>query len=120
MTGELINTRLMMTLRTEVSSQSMGLGGKLLMTMHQVDTGNTVSLIAREKAPAVVSRDMFGDCSECSRRGGRSVTVPGEDVYTWPGKGARRTSGSPAIRSTWTTCLISSRSNTEPKTLEIS
>ena len=98
MTGELINTRLMMTLRTEVSSQSMGLGGKLLMTMHQVDTGNTVSLIAREKAPAVASRDMFGDCSECSRHGGRSVTMPGEAVYTWP-TGARRTSGSTPGRS---------------------
>ena len=108
MTGELINTRLMMTLRTEVSSQSMGLGGKLLMTMHQAYTGKTVGLIAREKAPAVASGDMFGDCSECSRHGGRSVTVPGEAVYTWPtiwrgwprpGTGARRTSGSTPGRS---------------------
>ena len=51
------------------TSQSMGLGGGFMMTLHQA--GSTLTLNAREAAPAAASQDMFGDCSECSQHGGR-------------------------------------------------
>ena len=65
------------------SSQSMGLGGGFLMTLHEAHTGQTLSLVAREMAPAAASRDMFGDCSECSQHGARAVAVPGEVAGYW-------------------------------------
>lgn len=44
------------------TSQSMGLGGGFLMTIHQASTGQTFTLNAREAAPGLAERDMFGDC----------------------------------------------------------
>ena len=53
------------------TSQSMGLGGGFMMTLHQKETGTTLTLNAREAAPAAATQDMFGNCSDCSQHGGR-------------------------------------------------
>ena len=44
------------------SSQSMGLGGGFMMTLYQASTGQTFTLNAREAAPGLATRDMFGSC----------------------------------------------------------
>ena len=41
-----------------VTSQSMGIGGGFIMTVHLAN-GTALSLVARETAPAAASRDMF-------------------------------------------------------------
>ena len=43
---------------TVVNSQSMGIGGGFIMTVH-LSNGTAVSLVAREMAPAAATRDMF-------------------------------------------------------------
>ena len=44
------------------TSQSMGLGGGFLMTIYQASRGKTFTLNAREAAPGLSERDMFGVC----------------------------------------------------------
>ena len=41
-----------------VTSQSMGIGGGFIMTVHLAN-GTALSLVARETAPAAASPDMF-------------------------------------------------------------
>ena len=48
------------------TSQSAGLGGGFMMTLHQASTGKTFTLNAREAAPSLAGRDMFGSCQESS------------------------------------------------------
>ena len=48
------------------TSQSAGLGGGFMMTLHQASTGKTFTLNAREAAPSLAGRDMFGSCKESS------------------------------------------------------
>ena len=44
------------------TSQSTGLGGGFMMTFYQASTGQTFTLNAREAAPGLATRDMFGSC----------------------------------------------------------
>ncbi len=44
-----------------VQSSSMGLGGGLFMTIYIKETGEVVTLTARERAPLAATEDMFGD-----------------------------------------------------------
>ena len=53
------------------TSQSMGLGGGFMMTLYHQDTRTSLTLNAREAAPAAATQDMFGNCSYCSQHTGR-------------------------------------------------
>lgn len=66
-----------------VTSQSMGIGGGFVMTIH-LSNGTAVSLVAREMAPAAVTRDMFSNTS--STLGPRTSGVPGEVKGYWEAK----------------------------------
>ena len=66
-----------------VASQSMGIGGGFLMTIHLAN-GTTVSLVAREMAPRAASRDMFRNAS--STIGPLTAGVPGEVRGYWEAK----------------------------------
>ena len=66
-----------------VTSQSMGIGGGFIMTIH-LSNGTSVSLVAREMAPAAVTRDMFTNTS--STLGPRTSGVPGEVKGYWEAK----------------------------------
>ena len=76
-----------------VTSQSMGIGGGFIMTIH-LSNGTDISLVAREKAPAAVTRDMFRNTS--STLGPRTSGVPGEVKGYWE---AKQRFGNPEI--TW-------------------
>eukprot|EP00092_Neocalanus_flemingeri_P032572 GFUD01035427.1.p1 GENE.GFUD01035427.1~~GFUD01035427.1.p1 ORF type:complete len:627 (+),score=232.88 GFUD01035427.1:244-2124(+) len=68
-----------------VTSQSMGIGGGFLMTIYLAN-GTAVSLVAREKAPAAASRNMFAGSMESSTVGPNSAGVPGEVLGYWEAK----------------------------------
>ena len=76
-----------------VTSQSMGIGGGFIMTIH-LSNGTAISLVAREMAPAAVTRDMFRNTS--STLGPRTSGVPGEVKGYWE---AKQRFGNPEI--TW-------------------
>jgi len=60
---------------------SCGIGGGGFMLIHNAETGKTVALDYRERAPAAATRDMFAGSSQApepdSVRGGKAVAVPG-------------------------------------------
>ena len=74
-----------------VTSQSMGIGGGFIMTIHLAN-GTALSLVAREMAPAASTRDMFRNSS--SLLGPRSGGVPGEVRGYWE---AKQRLGSPHV-----------------------
>lgn len=59
-----------------VEPQSAGIGGGGFMMIHLVETGETVFIDSREKAPAGATRDMFVGVSSPSTKG-IAVGVPG-------------------------------------------
>jgi len=59
-----------------VEPQSAGIGGGGFMMIHIADTGETVIIDSREKAPAGATRDMFVGVSNASTQG-IAVGVPG-------------------------------------------
>ena len=65
-----------------VNSQSMGLGGGFIMTVHLAN-GTSVALIARETAPAAATRDMFHGNPDLTHYGPLAAGVPGFVAGTW-------------------------------------
>ena len=61
------------------TSQSTGLGGGFLMTFHQASTGKTFTLNAREAAPGLSQREMFGDCEASSHLS--LVLIPPDTMF---------------------------------------
>ncbi|XP_066137416.1 glutathione hydrolase 1 proenzyme-like isoform X2 [Euwallacea fornicatus] len=63
--------------------QSMGLGGGFLLTIYKKETGEVMSLNARETAPLDANETMFNGDSNLSQKGGLAVAVPGELKGYW-------------------------------------
>ena len=62
---------------------SSGLGGGMLAVVHQAQSGETLTLDAREAAPASASAEFYRENPESIRMGARSVGVPGLVQGLW-------------------------------------
>ena len=62
---------------------SSGLGGGLFAVVHDTASGTTISLDARESAPAAASAEFYREHPESIRRGKHSVAVPGFVQGVW-------------------------------------
>src|SRR5688572_23430558 len=60
-----------------VEPQSAGVGGGGFMMIHIADTGETVMIDTRERAPAGATREMFVGVAQPVSHQGRAVGVPG-------------------------------------------
>lgn len=58
--------------------QNMGIGGGFFMTIYIKETGEVVTLNARESAPAAAYEDMYKGNSTLSQNGAYAAAVPGE------------------------------------------
>ncbi|XP_078682135.1 glutathione hydrolase 1 proenzyme-like [Branchiostoma floridae x Branchiostoma belcheri] len=66
-----------------VHGHSAGVGGGLIMTIYNKETGTAQVINAREKAPSGASTHMFGSNNISAQFGGLAVAVPGQVRGFW-------------------------------------
>ncbi|CAH0715406.1 unnamed protein product, partial [Brenthis ino] len=66
-----------------LNQQSMGLGGGFFMTVYIKEEEKAYTVIAREKAPAAATEDMFHGSYDKASKGPLAVGVPGELRGMW-------------------------------------
>ncbi|XP_037970806.2 glutathione hydrolase 1 proenzyme isoform X2 [Plutella xylostella] len=66
-----------------LNQQSMGIGGGHFMMVYIKDEGRAYSVVAREKAPAAATQDMFNGDYNKGSKGPLAVAVPGEVAGMW-------------------------------------
>ncbi|CAH1233731.1 GGT1 [Branchiostoma lanceolatum] len=66
-----------------IHGHSAGLGGGLIMTVYNKETGTAQVINARETAPSGASTDMFGTNNSTAQFGGLAVAVPGQVRGLW-------------------------------------
>eukprot|EP00095_Tigriopus_kingsejongensis_P000699 maker-scaffold58_size443543-snap-gene-2.12 protein:Tk00699 transcript:maker-scaffold58_size443543-snap-gene-2.12-mRNA-1 annotation:"gamma-glutamyltranspeptidase 1" len=68
------------------NAQSMGIGGGFLMTIYTKETGEVITLNAREMAPKLAHPNMYEGNQEQAQRGPLAIAVPGELKGYWEAK----------------------------------
>ncbi|CAH1405791.1 unnamed protein product, partial [Nezara viridula] len=63
--------------------QNMGIGGGFIATLYIKSESKVITINARETAPAAATFDMFVNDTKYSKKGGKSVAIPGEIKGYW-------------------------------------
>lgn len=75
-----------------INAHSSGIGGGGFILSRNVDKGDVISIDAREMAPSLASKNMFGKSFVLSKIGGLAIAIPGElkgldELYKQHGSG---------------------------------
>ncbi|XP_055533128.1 glutathione hydrolase 1 proenzyme-like [Wyeomyia smithii] len=82
--GSAVDAAIAIMLCEEVTCpQSTGIGGGFLATIYERETGEVISLDARETAPLAATEDMFVNNGDAAVEGGLAIATPGVIKGYW-------------------------------------
>ncbi|XP_051993616.1 glutathione hydrolase 1 proenzyme-like isoform X2 [Xyrauchen texanus] len=61
-----------------VHPQSMGIGGGVIFNIYNASTANVTIIDARETAPSIANKTMYGNVCQTEKTGNSSIAVPGQ------------------------------------------